>query len=80
MGQKQSVYHSVKYEYKCVECGTSICEVDEMCEEVFTTPVIINGDLHYHDRNRGFVKLICKNGHETEQKYIPACSCGWSGY
>jgi hypothetical protein len=72
-------YHQVRFTYTCEICGTNnFNSVQEFATEKYYFPIKIGNDTHNHDRNKGFVKLTCCNGHQTTQDYIPACECGWN--
>ena len=72
-------YRQVRYTYTCQVCQTNDFKtVDEFPTEKYYPPIQIGNDTHNHDRNEGFVKLICCNDHQTTQDYIPACECGWN--
>ena len=70
----------IRFPYQCCICHTTKMkfmqeEPTEACYVPFYDEL---GYLHDHDLNEGSTKCVCENGHETQQAYIAACSCGWT--
>ena len=67
--------------YVCAICYTQMFrKVEERATEAGTETIECqDGHIHDHDctTNDGWATLLCENGHQTRQKIIWKCWCGW---
>lgn len=63
----------------CETCKTTkMTVVKVVCTEEWYQYTDANGNRHNHDENEGVVVVRCENGHETTQKFLWECACGWT--